>query len=47
MDNERGVSIRENNWEYARTAWAGADNWYAYDRAEALLSWCEAGIGIL
>jgi hypothetical protein len=43
---EWGVSMRENNWEYAKDCTAGAGNYYAFERGEAHLSWWEHGIGV-
>ena len=42
-----GVSMRENNWEYALDCSAGTGNAYADMRGEAYLSYWEKGIGVL
>ncbi|MGV8940022.1 MAG: ADP-ribosylglycohydrolase family protein [Lysobacter sp.] len=43
---EYGVSMRENNWEYALDSAAGIGNYYAADRGESYRSYWEHGIGI-
>lgn len=43
---EWGVSMRENNWEYALDCSAGTGNTYAFERGEAHLSYWEHGIGV-
>lgn len=45
-DPEHGVSMRENNWEYALDCSAGNGNYYAADRGEAYLSYWGKGLGI-
>ena len=46
-DPEHGVSMRENNWEYALDCSAGNGNFYAFDRGEAYLSYWEHGVGLM
>lgn len=43
---EHGVSMRENNWEYALDCAAGNGNYYASERGEAYLSYWTKGLGI-
>lgn len=44
---EGGVCMRENNWEYALDASAGAGQYYAFVSGEAHLSYWSQGIGLV
>lgn len=43
---EKGVYMRENNWEYALDCSAGKGNWYSADAGETYLSYWEKGLGL-